>query len=181
MQRLHDPNQPDYMPGLTSTEKKERLARMSLERYLLDVAKVDPQCLWFFMATGRGVFCVGADAIPALFGWEMGVPGFAGLKLEPTPEGVLADLPGGHHGRQKAERRRWQHPLPGRQRYGRPAAGALADTRGGARPHAGGRRRRECRLLTPRPRRRDDAHPAEQHGGQRTPRRHVPGRRKRSS
>ena len=55
------------------------------------------------MATGRGVFCVGADAIPALFGWEMGVPGFAGLKLEPTPDGVLADLPGGQHGRQKAE------------------------------------------------------------------------------
>jgi len=32
----------------------------------------------------------------------MGVPGFGGLKLEPTPDGVLADLPGGHHGRQKA-------------------------------------------------------------------------------
>jgi spermidine dehydrogenase len=103
LRRLLDPNQPDYMPGLTSTEKKDRLARMSLEHYLLEVAKVDKQCLWFFMATGRGVFCVGADAIPALFGWEMGVPGFAGLKLEPTPDGVLADLPGGHHGRQKAE------------------------------------------------------------------------------
>jgi spermidine dehydrogenase len=103
MRRLQDPAQPDYMPGLTSAEKKARLATISLERYLLDVAKVDPQCLWFFMATGRGVFCVGADAIPALFGWEMGVPGFSGLGLEPTPEGVLADLPGGHHGRQKAE------------------------------------------------------------------------------
>ncbi len=103
MRRLQDPAQPDYMPGLTSTEKKARLATISLERYLLDIAKVDPQCLWFFMATGRGVFCVGADAIPALFGWEMGVPGFSGLGLEPTPEGVLADLPGGHHGRQKAE------------------------------------------------------------------------------
>jgi spermidine dehydrogenase len=38
------------------------------------VAKVDKQCVWFFMTTGRGNFCVGADAIPALFGWEMGVP-----------------------------------------------------------------------------------------------------------
>ena len=103
MRRLQDPAQPDYMPGLSSAEKKSRLATMSLERYLLEVAKVDKQCLWFYMATGRGVFCVGADAIPALFGWEMGVPGFAGLKLEPTPDGVLADLPGGHHGRQKAE------------------------------------------------------------------------------
>jgi spermidine dehydrogenase len=102
MIRLQDPNQPDYMPGLDSAAKKEQLAKMSLEHYLLEVAKVDKQCLWFFITTGRGNFCVGADAIPALFGWEMGVPGFQGLKLEPTPDGVLADLPGGHHGRQKA-------------------------------------------------------------------------------
>jgi spermidine dehydrogenase len=102
MLRLQDPNQPDYMPGLDSSAKKAQLAKMSLEHYLLEVAKVDKQCLWFFITTGRGNFCVGADAIPALFGWEMGVPGFAGLNLEPTPDGVLADLPGGHHGRQKA-------------------------------------------------------------------------------
>ena len=102
MMRLQDPNQPDYMPGLTSDEKKAQLATMSLEHYLLNVAKVHKDCLWFFITTGRGNFCVGADAVPALFGWEMGVPGFQGLKLEPTPDGVLADLPGGHHGRQKA-------------------------------------------------------------------------------
>jgi spermidine dehydrogenase len=100
--RLSDPGQPDYMPGLTSAEKKERLARISYENYLLDVAKVDKQVLWFFMTLGRGNFCVGADATPALFAWEMGGAGFAGLSLEPTPDGVLADLPGGHHGRQKA-------------------------------------------------------------------------------
>jgi spermidine dehydrogenase len=100
--RLEDPRQQDYMPGLTSAEKKERLARISYEGYLLNVAKVDKQVLWFFMTLGRGNFCVGADATPALFAWEMGGPGFSGLNLEPTPEGLLADLPGGHHGRQKA-------------------------------------------------------------------------------
>lgn len=100
--RLADPNQPDYMPGLSSSDKKERLARMSYEDYLLNVAKVDKQVLWFFMTLGRGNFCVGADATPALFAWDMGGAGFAGLKLDATPEGVLADLPGGHHGRQKA-------------------------------------------------------------------------------
>jgi spermidine dehydrogenase len=100
--RLVDPKQPDYMPGLTSAEKKERLARISFEDYLLTVAKVDKQVLWFFKTTGTGVFAVGADATPALFAWEMGSPGFAGLRLEPTPEGLLADLPGGQHGRQKA-------------------------------------------------------------------------------
>ena len=103
MLRLWSPTQPDYMPGLSSAEKKARLARISYEDYLLNTARVDKQVLWFFITTGRGYFCVGSDAVPALFAWEMGFPGFAGLALEPTPEGVLADLPGGHHGRQKAE------------------------------------------------------------------------------
>ena len=101
--RLQDPNQPDYMPGLSSAQKKERLARMSYQDYLLNVAKVDKQAYWFYMASGRGVFCVGADALPALFAWQMGegAGGFAGLKLDPSPEGLVSDLPGGQHGRQR--------------------------------------------------------------------------------
>jgi len=67
----------------------------------LNVAKVDKQAYWFHMAAGRDVFCVGGDALPALFAWQMGEAGFDGLKLEPSPEGLLADLPGGQHGRQK--------------------------------------------------------------------------------
>lgn len=100
--RLDDPNQPDYLPGLTSSQKKEQLARMSYRDYLLQVAKVDEQVYWFFMAAGRDVFCVGADALPALFAWQMfgGAGGFAGLKLDPSPPGLLANLPGGQHGRQ---------------------------------------------------------------------------------
>jgi spermidine dehydrogenase len=35
-----------------------------------------------------------------LFAWEMGQPGFAGLHLEATPNGVLAELAGVQHGRQ---------------------------------------------------------------------------------
>jgi spermidine dehydrogenase len=55
------------------------------------------------MALGRDVFCVGADATPALFAWQMngGSGGFEGLKLEQSSDGLLADLPGGQHGRQK--------------------------------------------------------------------------------
>lgn len=100
--RLQDPHQPDYMPGLSSAEKKDRLARMSYKDFLLNIAKVDEQAYWFYMASGRGVFCVGADALPALFAWQMGegAGGFSGLKLDPSPEGLLADLPGGQHGRQ---------------------------------------------------------------------------------
>jgi spermidine dehydrogenase len=99
--RLYSQDQPDYMPGLSSPEKKLRLAKMSYQHFLLNVAKVDKQALWFFQHFGEGNFCVGADATPALFGWEMGQPGFSGMNLDPTPEGVLADLPGPQHGRQK--------------------------------------------------------------------------------
>ncbi len=91
---------PDFMPGLSSGEKKLRLAKMSYEDFALNIAKVDKQVLWFYQNTGAGNFCVGIDALPALFGWQMGLPGFDGMKLEPTPDGVLADLPGGQHGRQ---------------------------------------------------------------------------------
>jgi spermidine dehydrogenase len=91
---------PDFMPGLSSAEKKVRLAKMSYEDFVLNVIKADRQCLWFYQNTGAGNFCVGIDALPALFGWQMGLPGFNGMNLEPTPNGVLHDLPGGQHGRQ---------------------------------------------------------------------------------
>jgi spermidine dehydrogenase len=99
--RMFDPNQPDYLPGLSTAQKKERLAKISYKDYLLNVVKVDPQAFWFFSQMGNGVFCVGADALPALFAWQMSGGGFAGLKLEPSANGLLADLPGGQHGRQK--------------------------------------------------------------------------------
>src|SRR5262249_6506723 len=65
--RIYTKEQPDYMSGLTSAEKQLKLAKMSYSDYLLNVAKVDKQCLWFVQHTGEGNFCVGADAIPALF------------------------------------------------------------------------------------------------------------------
>jgi spermidine dehydrogenase len=101
LRRLQDPAQPDYLAGLGQAQKKERLARISYKDYLLEVAKVDSQAYWFYMALGRDVFGVGADATPALFAWVMGGDGFAGLRLEPLPDGLLADLPGGQHGRQR--------------------------------------------------------------------------------
>lgn len=98
--RLYDNEQPDYLSGLSSAEKKLRLAKMSYKDYLLSVAKVDPEVYWLFQHFGEGNFCIGADATPALFAWEMGQPGFGGLQLEPTANGVLAELAGVQHGRQ---------------------------------------------------------------------------------
>jgi len=98
--RLYSNDQPDYMPGLSSAEKKLKLAKISYQEYLLKVARVDPQVVWFFRHFGEGNFCVGADATPAFFAWMQGQPGFSGLGLEPTPLGVLEQLPGTQHGRQ---------------------------------------------------------------------------------
>ena len=102
--RLYDPRQPDYMPGLSSVEKKGKLAKISYDDFLLDYAKIDKEALWFFHTRTHGLFCAGADIVPALYCWNMNYPGFAGMNLEPTPEGVLADAPGGNHGRQKVSR-----------------------------------------------------------------------------
>ncbi len=100
LKRLHSGSLPDYMPGLSSDQKKERLAKISYTDFMLNTVKVDPEVMWFFMSSGKSSFAVGADALPALFAWQTGEPGFSGMNLEPTPEGRLADLPGGHHGRQ---------------------------------------------------------------------------------
>jgi spermidine dehydrogenase len=105
MLRLYDAKSaPDYFPELSDPDKRIKLAKMSYQDYLLNVVKVDMQVLWFFQHFGEGNFCVGADQTPALFAWEMGQPGFAGLKLAPLPDSVLDELPGTQHGRQKAAR-----------------------------------------------------------------------------
>jgi len=98
--RLYAGPHHDYFPGMSSAEKKLRLAKMSYQDFLLNVVKVDTQVVWFFRNQGAGNFCVGVDCFPALFAWQEGLPGFSGMDLEPSPDGLLADLPGGHHGRQ---------------------------------------------------------------------------------
>jgi spermidine dehydrogenase len=100
LRRLFGKSHPDYLSGLSSAEKKVRLATMSYQDFLLKLVKVDPQVVWFFRNQGAGYFCVGVDCYPALFGWQEGLPGFSGMNLEASPNGLLADLPGGHHGRQ---------------------------------------------------------------------------------
>ncbi len=105
MLRLQDAKSaPDYFPELSEADKRVKLAKMSYEDYLLNVVKVDKQVVWFFQHFGEGNFCVGADQTPALFAWNTGQPGFAGLKLAPPPDSVLDELPGTQHGRQKSAR-----------------------------------------------------------------------------
>ena len=75
----------DYLPGLSSDEKKARLARISYARYLAEVMGVSDEIIKLLQAFPHPLFGVGIDAVAAQDAWGLGLPGFAGLKLEPGP------------------------------------------------------------------------------------------------
>ena len=75
----------DYFPGLTSDQKKAKLARISYANYLKDVAGVHGDIAKLYQALPHGLFGVGIDAVSAQDAWGFDLPGFAGLKLDPTP------------------------------------------------------------------------------------------------
>ena len=83
-QRLHQEKK-DYFPGLTSEEKKARLARISYAKYLTDIVGVHPDVVKLCQALPHPLFGLGIDAVAAQDAWGLALPGFAGLHLEPTP------------------------------------------------------------------------------------------------
>jgi spermidine dehydrogenase len=64
----------DYFPGLSSAEKKAKLA-----------AGLDPQVVAYFQVRPHPLFGLGIDAVSAQDAWGLGLPGFAGMKLDPGP------------------------------------------------------------------------------------------------
>ncbi|HXM09503.1 MAG TPA: NAD(P)-binding protein [Terriglobales bacterium] len=78
-------DQKDYFPGLSSDEKKARLARVSYAKYLTDTVGTTDQIVKLFQAYPHGLFGVGIDAVAAQDAWGLGLPGFDGLKLDPAP------------------------------------------------------------------------------------------------
>ena len=75
----------DYFPGLSSDEKKAKLARISYANYLKDVARVHEDIVKLYQALPHGLFGVGIDAVSAQDAWGLELPGFKGLKLDPSP------------------------------------------------------------------------------------------------
>jgi len=75
----------DYMPGLTSDQKKERLSRISYQTFLLEHVRVDPSVVPFYAKRTHELWGVGIDAVPALDCWGVGFPGFQGMKLTSVP------------------------------------------------------------------------------------------------
>jgi spermidine dehydrogenase len=75
----------DYFPGLTSTEKKAKLARMSYASFLTELVRVHPDVLKVFQAVPQPLFGLGIDAVSAQDAWGLDMPGFEGMKLDPAP------------------------------------------------------------------------------------------------
>ncbi len=75
----------DYFPGLSSDEKKARLARMSYAKYLSESVGMSDEIIKLFQAAPHPLFGVGIDAVAAQDAWGLELPGFDGLNLDPAP------------------------------------------------------------------------------------------------
>jgi|HubBroStandDraft_1064217.scaffolds.fasta_scaffold00144_7 spermidine dehydrogenase len=75
----------DYMPGLSSDEKKAKLARMSYAAFLRDLVKVHEDVIKLYQAVPQPLFGLGIDAVPAQDAWGFDLPGFEGMKLDRAP------------------------------------------------------------------------------------------------
>jgi spermidine dehydrogenase len=84
LERLYQ-DKKDYFPGLSSDEKKAKLARISYASYLKDVAGVHDDIVKVYQALPQPLFGVGIDAVSAQDAWGLGLPGFDGLQLDATP------------------------------------------------------------------------------------------------
>ena len=72
----------DYLPELDTAQTMDRLSRTSYAAFLTNIAKVDPQVVAYYQKTTHGEFGNGIDDEPALDCWGIGLPGFAGMKLD---------------------------------------------------------------------------------------------------
>jgi len=80
----------DYMPGLSSAEKKDRLSRMSYRDFLLNVVKVHPGVIPFYQTRTHALYGIGIDAVGALECWAYHYPGFDGMNLDPAATGRMS-------------------------------------------------------------------------------------------
>ncbi len=75
----------DYLPGLSSDEKKGKLARMSYAKFLTDLVGVNEEVIKVLQAGPQPLFGLGIDAIAAQDAWGLNFPGFKGMNLDPKP------------------------------------------------------------------------------------------------
>src|SRR5882724_529790 len=85
----------DFLPGMSSDEKKLRLSKISYQAFLRDVVHTDDATIAFYQSRTRGWWGVGIDAISALDCWGIGLPGFKGMNLRPGSIARMGYTPAG--------------------------------------------------------------------------------------
>jgi spermidine dehydrogenase len=75
----------DYLPHLSSWDRKVLLAKTSYKDYLLNYVKVSPDTIPVLQTETYGLYGVGIDAVPAGDLAGLGYPGFAGMDLSGPP------------------------------------------------------------------------------------------------
>jgi spermidine dehydrogenase len=86
----------DYLPGMSSAQKKDRLSRISYEAFLRDVVGVDTSVLNYYYARTMGEWGCGTDAVSALDCWGFDFPGFQGMQLEKGSTARMSFTAGGY-------------------------------------------------------------------------------------
>lgn len=86
----------DYLPGMTSDQKKDFLSRISYKDYLLKHVKVDPAVIPYYQKRTYGLYGLGIDAVGALEVWP-NYPGFQGLNVAPGPHPRMSFTALGDH------------------------------------------------------------------------------------
>ncbi len=81
-QRLHEEKK-DYLPGLSDSEKKARLARISYAQFLTEMVKVGDEVMRLLQQMPHPLFAAGPEAVAAHDAWQAGYGGFQGMNLEP--------------------------------------------------------------------------------------------------
>ena len=72
----------DPLPGLSSAEKRSRLARISYADFLTRLWRLDPSIVAILQTSTHDLFGAGIDAVPAQDAFGLGLPGFRGMALD---------------------------------------------------------------------------------------------------
>ena len=89
--------QRDVLAGMSAAQKRQALEKTSYHDYLARYFGLDERSLAMFDGRTLDLFACKANAVSALLAWECQYPGFQGLGLQMSREGILEGDPYIHH------------------------------------------------------------------------------------
>ena len=87
----------DVLAGMSPTQKRQLLEKTSYHDYLARYYGLDDRSLAMFDGRTLDLFAAKATAVPSFLAWECQYPGFQGLGLQMSREGILEGDPYIHH------------------------------------------------------------------------------------